>query len=787
MAYELTSFDGWVFADHDWHAAPPYETARGTFGIDGRSTPRPGTTPILSPGSLTPNRLVVDFTLEPNAALDVLPAIDELLGVLDYRNGNPRILVADRNGATVQRLAKLDGAPGYPPSEAGNVVRVVFVSEEPEWVATATETETASDNASPFELAFANAGQATVHPVYRLGWLAPHASVSADVGWALRKQLTVTNNQTVPVGRFPYRIALGNTAELVSGGKAQADGDDLRVLLDGEELERHLVGWNKVFGSAVWVVLPGLDAGESVTLDVVYGNASATAPETWDSVLNMDRPALDLESEANTATGGSTTTLVRAAATWDVNRWRGAWLQMITGANAGNVAVVQGNTATTLTFTGAISGSPIANGDTYLLYTSTNQNWHYATRQTERAEVSRGRFNVNSASFTPSDTNHDAPAAWQPATVWDNRDSFGQRRWSMLTMGGSDEDPFAILDAQRMWEGNDAHVYEPGTADGLSLTTPAPITSLYWIYQFDNPNGMCQAFCGVRGSGSEDWATVLADDAATSGLTTRYLDGGTDPLISGIQTDHGDVRQVVMALGPANGTEIGLDWRSDTGSLSSGTTTTSTDPSKEWATDQFDNGSIRMLSGANQGRKRGITSGTPTQQTHAAFPAANADGDRYEVRNKRLKAILRDEGYLIVQMDTTAITASALGAEEAIYEVSGALWVGAGPGGAAAGQHRALIGHAAGGGRRVFLAADEYLELDASTGRVRIWDDAGSAYTGTEFTDPAVKIQWHDGTRWKRTANLLPIGVGSQSVWVEDALIGELELIVTYRASFLGA
>lgn len=781
----LVSFDGVAFESIAWTPTIPSE-ARDEWDIAQRITPRTGNTSIVAPGQISPRRVTVDFAYVGTD--DVRGAVDELLGLLDPTDQNARPLVGLRYDlAEVSVDARVEVPTDQDANGSLNGLRVVFVSEDPKWVETTETIETASGSVSPFPVALTNAGQATVFPVYRIGWGAQHGAVGTVVGQQYRKRMTLTNTQEHTLAPFPYRIALGDTAALVTASKAQADGDDLRIFIDGKDSTRKLLGWNKIVSYA-WVTIPGMDAGEVLTIDVVYGNASATDPPEWDSVRDLTRPVPDLGTETGTATGGSTTTLVRASATWEADRWYDGFVTMLTGtpANIGLSREITSNSGTTLTFSPAFP-SAVANLDTYLITMSTNARWIYQTLVAERTDYDRGRFNVNSTQFTPSAISYDAPGSWTPATVWDNRDSFGIKRYSMLTMGGSDKDPFALFDAARMWEGNDSRVSQAGTHDGMSLTTPVPITGCQWFYLFDNPNAMAQAYMGVRASGAEDWAEVVIDDTATSGpLSSPFLE-------SSIQTDFGDVYQIVHALGPVNGEEIALDWERDTGSATSGTTTVMTDAAKEWAVDQFDNGYLKMLSGANVGRRRAISSNTSTAITTAAFPVANADGDRYVVTNKRLKATLRDDDALIVLLDSTKLTDSGLGTETAVYDVAFALWVGDdGPAGDPDGQHRVLLGYAtngtvdAGDERRIFLSIDETIEVNTGLRRIRIWDAVAEEY-GADLTDPAAIVQWHNGTAWQRSATWLPLGVGDQTVWLEETNIGTLELDISYYASYLGA
>jgi hypothetical protein len=75
----------------------------------------------------------------------------------------------------------------------------------------------------------------------------------------------------------------------------------------------------------------------------------------------------DLKADVNdTATGGSTSTVIKAAAGWVVNAYQGAYVRMLTGTagNIGQVRRIASNDATTLTISGLFP-SAVANADTF--------------------------------------------------------------------------------------------------------------------------------------------------------------------------------------------------------------------------------------------------------------------------------------------------------------------------------------------------------------------------------------------------------------------------------------
>lgn len=124
---------------------------------------------------------------------------------------------------------------------------------------------------------------------------AQRSGSSIYAGWRYRKRYVISWDGDVPLVREPIRIALGSTTALVSGSKAQADGDDVRFWLDGIEQPRTLVTWN-TSASYAWVIVPLLLPGESLTFEMTYGNPSATNPPELDY---PDRPAFDLTTSTN--------------------------------------------------------------------------------------------------------------------------------------------------------------------------------------------------------------------------------------------------------------------------------------------------------------------------------------------------------------------------------------------------------------------------------------------------------------------------------------------------------
>jgi hypothetical protein len=73
-------------------------------------------------------------------------------------------------------------------------------------------------------------------------------------GFAYKEFWSVTWRSENPGFSYPTRLGPIDTAALVGAGKMQSDGDDLRVYVDGREVDRWLNGMNSA-NTYVWVVL----------------------------------------------------------------------------------------------------------------------------------------------------------------------------------------------------------------------------------------------------------------------------------------------------------------------------------------------------------------------------------------------------------------------------------------------------------------------------------------------------------------------------------------------------
>lgn len=150
-----------------------------------------------------------------------------------------------------------------------------------------------------------NQGEDDAYPVFTIK---PTAARTA--GYQKKRFVSVIWNAAKSAAAYPICVtgdAGFDTASEVSGGDMQADGDDLRVLVDGFEVDRWLADMNTA-ATKVWANLD-FSAGQSFTLleDIGSGD-DVTEIQVEESVLPMPYAGiLQINNEIFTYTGKNNT------------------------------------------------------------------------------------------------------------------------------------------------------------------------------------------------------------------------------------------------------------------------------------------------------------------------------------------------------------------------------------------------------------------------------------------------------------------------------------------------
>jgi len=105
----------------------------------------------------------------------------------------------------------------------------------------------------------------------------PEAGRWWNTNWKYRIPVTVNNPSSTDLYEFQVLITL-DTQALISDGKMNSDCSDLRVMYQGEELPYWIEPYTiNSDATRIWVKVPRIEAGESITIYIYYGNPSATS------------------------------------------------------------------------------------------------------------------------------------------------------------------------------------------------------------------------------------------------------------------------------------------------------------------------------------------------------------------------------------------------------------------------------------------------------------------------------------------------------------------------------
>jgi len=135
----------------------------------------------------------------------------------------------------------------------------ILYAPRPVWESDAEHTTMITGSASPTTWQVTNAGTKRVYPVFEIK---PTAAKAHTVDYLYRWPISIASRTPLDMvdtlgGPYPIDVADGNLNTLVeiAAGRMQADGDDLRVLLNGVETRRDLSGMSGT-DTKVWSSIP---------------------------------------------------------------------------------------------------------------------------------------------------------------------------------------------------------------------------------------------------------------------------------------------------------------------------------------------------------------------------------------------------------------------------------------------------------------------------------------------------------------------------------------------------
>lgn len=692
---KLISFDGWTFSADGYTASPPMSARAGQWTTTPQIQPRLNTYGVLSGSQLTPRTMPVEFFWSIGA--DIETPVDNLIARLQPDNTDARLLVAQRgDGTFIQTYATVQLAGMV--DDTLNSLPVVFTAVDPLW---RKQTPTVYGPSSwgyagGNMLGTPNLGKARANLSLVLK---PTAYDPGTVGFKYRRQFTLTNNSDTPFRQFPYEVDLGNSNGW--GNTVTANFAKTWVFRDGLAVPRELIGWSEI-QSYMWILIDDLAPGASATYDIAWEGLN-DAP----GLTGNRRPAFDISWEKNNASAGSASTITKSSATWRTDQWARGKVHILSGAGAGQNRYILSNTATVITLVSTWTTNPDATS-VFLLTMSHNDRWIYDVRQTSRSNPNRGLWYQNKGQTKPSTVVFDTPGAWYRTLTLDNNDEKNQSRTFAIDVGGGDIDYFNGLDADRTVQGW-TRLQESGQADGVAFSSPIEIDGFRFDVAFKNPNAVGRAHVGYRESGSEDWEEAYNDATASNTLIASAVQDIT--FVS-------DIRHLAAYLSPFDDAVMPTAIIRDTGSRTGGGSSTLLDDSKEWPTNIWTNGYVRITAGTGAGQSRTVTSNSSVALgVSPNFTTIPSDDSRFEVRNKKLVATLRHNTIWEVRLNTGKVSQSAIGAQITNYSLIPEFHLGGGLTSTLPYQ-RVQIGS---GARVAFVASTEELRIDGARRRAGVY------------------------------------------------------------------
>jgi hypothetical protein len=277
------------------------------LSADGISVPRAAMFPFLSTKVAKTNSILLRVIIAPTK---VIPTNRELLkayfNIDDYTKHN---LVA-KDLLDSDRQWYLSGFPTNVREEKAGLYWVTLMLDMPVWRLVTATAETWNIVATGAKKEMNVIGNVDAKPVFSIT-----PTVAKTGGLSYARWIPVYNSvNTLFVA--PLEITNGglNTAALVGAGKMQADGDDLRVWLDGVETDRWISGINTA-STKVWInwsLSPGRSAltlgsiAGAGAVSVITLTRSRNSLSFLQAISRAANKVLLIDNEAFTFTGVDT-------------------------------------------------------------------------------------------------------------------------------------------------------------------------------------------------------------------------------------------------------------------------------------------------------------------------------------------------------------------------------------------------------------------------------------------------------------------------------------------------
>lgn len=325
---------------------------------------RIGADPIVSGIEVGSQTITASFV---STGANIEQAFFTVLAIINPDKPVPGVLVGQLvDGVTNVETIAIPGSWRY---QGVNQLLIDFIVATPGWRASSTTTLLAATTyTADGNFPNLNTGLRDSLPTITGYWPSPgtfRASKTTTFGYESKISYTLTNNGAEPIINEPWQIGpvfTNGSGIPMSASAIKANYDDLRVFCEGVEWPRNLIGGSTSNTSGymfIWVVIPFLAPGGTMTLDVVFNNASAGTPTTLSYSSTPALPAIDITGDWFAVSASTGTTVSKAAATWVASQWDGGTVMTGNGGTGSlQMRRVNANTTTQLTVTRAWSTNP---------------------------------------------------------------------------------------------------------------------------------------------------------------------------------------------------------------------------------------------------------------------------------------------------------------------------------------------------------------------------------------------------------------------------------------------
>lgn len=318
LSYDGTGYDCWI-GDGSGHALP---------SVQAQLAPRIGAWPVLS-GLARPGRR---FTMFVYILGDDLPALrTAMFQLFDPEDETPKQLVASADDGSRERYLMCLCEALQPAKDGGGFSERLFVATmvvdgDVRWRSVSVETVTWLVTVDGDTETVNNPGDDEAYPVL---------TIEATAGGApYRRFVPIVWRAVAGATQYPIQIGGLDTATMVTAGKMQSDGSDLRVESDGLEIDRWLYNMDSA-DTDIWVNLD-FDAAVAMTLNgaiddddttIVVNEAIAALPSSGLLLIESEVVAYDSKNDGTKTFSGCTRGARNTTAAAHVDATAGHWLQ----------------------------------------------------------------------------------------------------------------------------------------------------------------------------------------------------------------------------------------------------------------------------------------------------------------------------------------------------------------------------------------------------------------------------------------------------------------------------